>query len=234
MPDYKYIGDELHIFAEAVNWKDYWFGVIRKHVRGDVLEAGAGIGGNTGLFAELNDVELTCLEPDPVLSEQLANLTVKSGWQKCRVKCGTTLDLPLTPAYDTILYLDVLEHIEDDAGELERASSLLRKNGCLVILAPALGMLYSPFDKAVGHFRRYDRDMLRKIIPADLEEIKNCYLDSAGLVASLGNMLLLRQSVPDPGQIRLWDRYFVRISRIVDPAICNCIGKSVVGVWKKA
>ena len=58
--------------------------------------------------------------------------------------------------FDTILYVDVLEHIADDAAELARARRLLTPEGNLVVLAPAHQSLFSPFDAAVGHYRRYD------------------------------------------------------------------------------
>ena len=232
--NYKYIGRELDLFAEANNWKAYWIRAIQNYVQGEVLEVGAGVGNNSRRIAELRKISVTCLEPDPVLAEQLAE-TLKSldAADKCRVSIGTTEDLTNHRPYNTILYIDVLEHIDDDSGELDRASSLLDTDGYLVVLAPALNWLYGPFDKAVGHYRRYSRTSLRKIAPDDLTEIKIRYLDVFGFLLSLGNKLLLRQNLPTPEQIMIWDRWVVRASRIMDPAIRYCFGKTILGIWQK-
>jgi hypothetical protein len=100
-------------------------------------------------------------------------------------------------------------------------------------LAPALPWLFSPFDAAVGHYRRYTKASLRSIAPAGLRETKCIYLDSAGLLASLGNKLLLRSPIPSRAQIEFWDRAMVPISRYADRVLNHKIGKSILGVWQK-
>lgn len=232
--NYKYIGRELDLFADAGNWKSYWIKAIEKYIQGNVLEVGAGIGSNSKRFADLRMTSLTCLEADPMLAEQLAktiNAFIHNA--NCQTKVGTTNDLTGLRRYNTILYIDVLEHIDDDLGELDRASSLLNKNGYLVVLAPAFNWLYSPFDGAIGHCRRYSRRSLRKIAPEDLTEIKIRYLDAFGFFLSLGNKLLLRQTLPTSQQIRMWDQWAISVSRIIDPAIHNCFGKTILGIWQK-
>jgi len=132
-----------------------------------------------------------------------------------------------------LLYIDVLEHIEDDAGELARAGEFLRPGGHVVVLSPAHPWLYSPFDRAIGHHRRYTRTTLRALTPTGLDLVRLSYLDAVGLIASAGNRLLLRSAMPSPAQVAVWDRYMVRLSRVVDPLIGFSAGKSVLGVWRK-
>jgi hypothetical protein len=79
--------------------------------------------------------------------------------------------------------LDVLGHIEDDDAELRLAARYLRKGGHLIVLAPAHQFLYSPFDGAIGHFRRHCRRSLRAAAPPELSFVLLRYLDSAGLMA---------------------------------------------------
>jgi SAM-dependent methyltransferase len=136
-------------------------------------------------------------------------------------------------SFDTILYIDVLEHIEDDAAELGRARDLLRPGGRLIVLSPAYPRLYSEFDRAIGHHRRYTKGSLRALTPATLRLRRLAHLDVAGCVSSLSNALLLRQSLPTPGQIRLWDRVLVPCSRALDPLLGYGWGRSVVAVWEK-
>ena len=66
-----------------------------------------------------------------------------------------------------------------------------------------------------------------------LELVRMVYLDSVGFFASLCNRLILKSSMPTPGQIALWDRVMVRMSRWVDPCLGYAAGKSVLGIWRK-
>ena len=100
--------------------------------------------------------------------------------------CGT-LESLAGQQFDTIMYIDVLEHIDNDREELSRAASHLRPDGHLIVLAPAHQRLFSPFDTAIGHFRRYNRPMLRTISPASLRLERMRYLDCAGLILSAAN-----------------------------------------------
>jgi SAM-dependent methyltransferase len=221
-----YVGTELTIFREAVRWKAYWRGEIARYLRGAVLEVGAGIGANTAALATLARDRWICLEPDPALASRILLPSLRH-----EVVVGTIGELPLVPTFDTILYLDVLEHIEDDHGELLRAAGRLNPGGTLIVLAPGHQFLFSPFDRAIGHFRRYDRRSLRACVPAGLQEKKLVYLDSCGLVASLGNRLFLRSAEPNQRQILAWDTFLVPCSRWLDPMLSGRLGKSVLGVW---
>ena len=73
----------------------------------------------------------------------------------CEIRCGTTGDLAPDEMFDTALYIDVLEHIEDDTAEVARVCRHLAPGGHLIVLVPAHQALYTPFDAAIGHFRRY-------------------------------------------------------------------------------
>jgi hypothetical protein len=149
--------------------------------------------------------------------------------------CSRTLaDLVPDEKFNAILYMDVLEHIEDDEGELTRATSHLKTNGYLVVLAPALPWLYTPFDAAIGHYRRYTKSALRAIIPEGLSEEKIQYLDSIGMLASIGNRLFLKSATPHINQIRFWDRFLIPFSRIVDPVVGHSFGRSVLAIWRKS
>ncbi len=225
MPEVPYAGRELDIFAHAQRWKQYWSAQVTPYIAGDVLEVGAGIGANTPFLRSATQGRWVCLEPDPELFARLRETQPDS-------ILGTLADVA-DQRFDTILYIDVLEHIEDDATELKRAASLLRPNGRIIVLAPAHPWLFSPFDEAIGHFRRYHRAMLTAISPCRTERI--FYLDSVGLFASAANKLLLKQSMPTLGQIRTWDRWIVPISRgFADRMLGFRAGKTIVGVWKKA
>ncbi len=224
-----YAGAELAIFAKARNWKSYFRSRLREHIRGEVLEVGAGLGATTHVFDAVPVDRWVCLEPDPAMSLRLR--AEMGGAARFEVITGTVSDLAPGRAFDAVLYIDVLEHIEDDRAELARAGARLRQGGALIVLSPAHQWLFTPFDQAIGHYRRYTVDTLRALSPPGLRLGRLFYLDSVGLFASLANRLLLKQSMPTEKQILTWDRAIVPLSRRVDRILRYQFGKSVVAVW---
>lgn len=230
-----YVGQELDVFAHARNWKKYWSSEIRSYLTGDVLEVGAGLGVNTEFLKWCGVSSWMCLEPDPELACQMRDrFTRHPDLADCRVEIGTTETLGPAHRFDAVIYIDVLEHIEKDRQELASASGLLRSGGRLIVLAPAHQWLYTPFDSAIGHVRRYNRSSLSACTPSGCEIQRLVYLDSAGILASLGNRLFLGQRAPDLKQILFWDRNLVPISRLLDRLTMHLVGKSILGIWRKA
>ncbi len=229
-----YPGNELDIFKHAYNWKEYFSRHIRPYINGHVIEVGAGIGGTTRTLSCSNFKSWTCLEPDPHLVNKLsAFIDSNDRYDDYKLVTGELSDIDTPACYDTILYIDVLEHIENDAGELNRAVNFLSTNGTLVILSPAYQWLFSEFDEAIGHFRRYTKQTLTATIPPELEPVCIRYLDSVGVIASLANRILLHKSTPSTKQIVFWDKTIVPCSRVLDPLIQYSFGKSILGIWRK-
>jgi SAM-dependent methyltransferase len=230
-----YEGSELSLFSKAVNWKAYWSAKLAPFVKGRVLEVGAGMGANAAGLGIHHGGEWTLLEPDSALCEEIRG-KVRRGElpQQTRVIRGVLRDLALAPAFDTIVYIDVLEHIEDDRGELAEAVYRLNPGGHLIVLSPAYQLLFSPFDAAIGHHRRYDRVSLLAIAPPGLRLVKAFYLDSLGLLLSFTNRFLFRRSMPTPTTILVWDSIIVRLSRLTDPVLGFSAGRSVIAVWAKS
>ena len=228
-PEFRYVGSELELFKKARNWKAYWRARIAEFVRGDVLEVGAGIGANTLTLSSLMYDRWTCLEPDAVLA---ARIELPPGGRH-ETTVGTIADLNPDAKFNAILYIDVLEHIEDDRAEMDRAAGRLKPGGALIVMSPAHPFLFTPFDAAIGHFRRYTRASLQQVAPATLRVEKLVYLDAAGMLASAGNRMLLRSAMPTERQILIWDRLLVPVSRVIDRLFVGRLGKNVLGVWRK-
>lgn len=230
--DFVYQGSELELFARAVNWKRYWSAQVRPHLGTRVLEVGAGIGANTP-YLNRNGAEWLCLEPDRKMAESLAASVARGEVAASRVIAGKIVDLPDTPSFDSIVYVDVLEHIEDDAAELAQAARRLFAGGKIVMVGPAHSWLFSDFDRSIGHFRRYSPRSIEALRCADLELISIRQLDVVGIFASLANRLALKQRLPTAAQIEVWDRYLVPVSRVLDPLIAHRFGKSIMAVWRR-
>jgi SAM-dependent methyltransferase len=234
MTERSYEGSELALFGQAIRWKAYWAEAIGPFLKGRVLEVGAGIGSNLAALQTAPVVDWTLLEPDRGLCDRIGQrIAIGELPGKARAICGIMRDLPPTPDFDTVLYIDVLEHIEDDRGEVEQAIQRLSPRGHLIILSPAYQALFSAFDAAIGHHRRYSRRSLLALAPPQAKLVKAFYLDSLGVLPSMANRFLLRQSMPTPASITFWDRAIVPLSRFIDPLIGFNAGRSVVAVWSK-
>ena len=235
MNEHTYVGGELELFAHAHHWKRYWISKLRPFIRGAVLEVGAGIGTNTTILRDGTESRWVCLEPDPSLVAELKQkISASSTASTSEIVTGTIDSLTDGDSFDTILYIDVLEHIPDDRREVQKAACRLKPGGHVIVLSPAHAWLYSPFDKAIGHCRRYTTRALCRLTPPGLWVKKAFYLDSVGLLASTANRVLLRQSMPKPGQLRLWDNIMVPCSRLLDPFTAHRLGKSVVCIWERS
>jgi SAM-dependent methyltransferase len=227
----RYVGSELELFRDCVHWKAYVRDTLAPFLGGRVLEVGAGIGGTTRvLCAGTAAASWTALEPDPELFEELMrNLR---DLETVRPVLGTVDLIDAEQRFDSIVYVDVLEHVEDDAAELRRAARRLAAGGHLVVVSPAHPLLYTAFDRAIGHHRRYSSRALAALRPPGLSLAHHRYLDSVGLLASMANRAFLRQALPSERQLRIWDRWMIRGSRLLDPVLRYRVGKSIMVAWR--
>ncbi len=229
MPEDQHLHENLSIFREAINWKAYWSKAIAPHVGERVLEVGAGVGANTTLFLNSGENRFwVSMEPDLALVDRLKHAQTGTA-----IAASTVDAFAESAGFDTIMYIDVLEHIEDDKGEVLAASKLLAPRGKLIVLSPAYNFLYSEYDRAIGHFRRYSRKSLRALTPDSLRLTDLFCLDSVGLLLSLGNRVFLREKQPTRGQLLFWDRVIVPISRAIDPLAGFGFGRSIIAVWER-
>jgi hypothetical protein len=197
-----------------------------------VAEIGAGLGGTTPALYNEEIKSWLCVEPDLDLIKQIEkkmlNGIISSS---CKLHHGYSSDLD--EKFDSVLYIDVIEHIEDHVAEIKKASCLLNQAGKLFIIVPAHQYLFSPFDRKIGHHRRYNKELLKSIIPNDLSIEKLYYLDSVGFFLSLFNKYFLKQSLPTRKQIQFWDSFIIPISKILDPLLGFNFGKSLLLIAQK-
>jgi 2-polyprenyl-3-methyl-5-hydroxy-6-metoxy-1,4-benzoquinol methylase len=229
---YSYIGSELELFAAATNWRAYFSSLLAPFIGARVLEIGAGVGSNIPCLHTPAVRQWTSVEPDPDLARRITERITNGELPgTCRVLVGTIESVEEMLPFNTVLYIDVLEHIADDAAELNCAARHLAPGGNLVVLAPAHQFLFSRFDAAIGHHRRYNAASLTAVTPARCR-LRNCFmLDSFGFFASLANRFLLAATMPSARQIALWDKVLVPVSRVLDNVTGHKFGKSIVAVW---
>jgi len=229
---HRYVGSELELFATARNWKAYFSSVLAPFIGARVLEVGAGIGSNIPYLHTPAVSQWTSVEPDPGLARRITERIARGELPAtCQVLVGTIESVNTDSHFETILYIDVLEHIADDTGELACAARHLAPQGKLVVLAPAHQFLFSQFDAAVGHYRRYNATSLTALSPPGCR-LHACFmLDSAGFFASLANRLLLAAAMPSTRQIAFWDKVVVPVSRVLDNVAAHKFGKTIIAAW---
>jgi SAM-dependent methyltransferase len=122
---------------------------------------------------------------------------------------------------DTIVCLNVLEHIEEDAATLEDFASVLEPGGRLVLLVPAMPALYGSLDIHLNHFRRYDRAPLGELVTRagfDVQTLR--YLNRPGVFGWWLNSRVLKRRVLPRGQLAAfrWIQPLLRLEETSDPS----------------
>ncbi len=225
----KYPGAELDNFDKATIWRKYIFFQIKNYIKGNVLEVGAGIGSFTNNYKDLaNSITLSEIDHNNLLF-------IKKKFKKNDFIFTNVLTKNINDQFDTIMYLNVLEHIKEDSKELNEAFEKLRSNGHLIILVPAHNKLYSKFDEAIGHFRRYDLDFFKKIKIENSKLVKLHYLDSAGYFLYYLNKIFFKEEVyPSKLKIFIWDKLFTPITYFLDKILFFKFGKNILYIIKKS
>ena len=176
---------ELEFFDEAKNWRKYQFENVLKYINFSVLEVGPGTGNNVQYYRDKAS-EITLLE----INKHMAN-SLKFKFEEDKKVIVQNSDIySQERKFDTILYMDVLEHIEDDEKEINRALEQLKPGGNIVFFIPAYQFLYSDFDKAIGHVKRYNKHFFltfKKDKRISIIELK--YFDSIGFFMAVLNKL---------------------------------------------
>jgi len=133
--------------------------------------------------------------------------------------------------YDSIVMVNVLEHIPDDVGALRALKASLNPGGRIIVYVPAFNVLYSRFDRAIGHYRRYRRKTLALAFRrAGLEDARVHYVNGLGFFAWLVHARVLRQTPTRGWATRLYDRTAVPVLRRLEHDNPPPFGQSVLGV----
>jgi SAM-dependent methyltransferase len=221
------------LWANEANLTRYNRDIVKKlstHASSNsrVLEFGAGIGSLAQIWAKECNQKPICLEID----SNLQNII-----QERDFECYSALE-NIEGQFDLIYSSNVLEHVEDDQKALEQLYQKLKPGGVLALYLPAFNYLYSDFDAAIGHYRRYEKqDLISKLKNVNFA-IERCeYADSIGFFAWLttkGKKFDLSNRSNNDAKLRLYDRYIFPISNILDNfGMKYIVGKNLLAIAKK-
>ena len=224
-----YPGKELEIFDKAHFWRNYTYLLIKKFIGKKILEVGAGIGSFTKIYIkEKSDITLSEID-----SFNYETLKKNFNSQK-NVKVENKLIQQFDETFDTIFYISVLEHIENDTKEITDAIEKLEDKGHLIICVPAHNYMYSNFDKEIGHFRRYEMNFFDTLNLKNVNIKKKFFIDSFGhLLYFLNKLLFSKETYPSKLKVFIWDKIFIPITYIIDFLSFYKFGKNIICIIQK-
>jgi SAM-dependent methyltransferase len=225
---------ELDSLVDLYNYNQWIADSFYPFAKGSIMEIGAGIGTLSAYMTTVSD-HLTLVEPSPVLFEKLkTKFALDENVTPIQNTIETLLDVTNGQTFDAIVMSNVLEHIKDDRAALKILSDLLRPGGYLLLFVPALQVLFSDLDRAVGHYRRYhQKDLREKAATAGFEIVKLRYFDWLGAIAWWCANVLLKQTNINPNSAKLYDRFGIPVTRAVEHIISPPFGKNLILVAKK-
>jgi SAM-dependent methyltransferase len=221
--------------ADARNYIEWQIEPFIPYLQGRILEIGIG----HGSFAPLLRQYGSCvgIDIDQDSGTDARQRFPGDEFAVCDVLDESNLKNVPPNGADTIISINVLEHIEDDHRALGNLVETLRPGGYLLLNVPALMLLYNDLDRLAGHHRRYTKGRLRHLLsdrPVTIERL--CCFNSVGGLGWWLNSFKRYDSLNSDsvnGQVRFFDKYVVPISRTLDRLCRSWFGQSVVCVGRR-
>jgi len=231
MADFEYTGHDLDVMSIAKNYNKWILDCFHPYISGNVIEVGAGQGTMSQLIAKQCE-NFIAIEPDE---------------KNCRIICDKIKDFKHTKTFqgflsdfpkdkqkvNNIVYINVLEHIEDEVAELTMAKQLLSEsNGYLLIFVPAIQALYGAVDRQVGHYRRYSKKKLVDLLEnkLDMKIIKIKYFDIVGVIPWYILSCVLKLTGQNPTTVKLYDKLIVPIMSRLEKHLPTPVGKNIYAI----
>jgi 2-polyprenyl-3-methyl-5-hydroxy-6-metoxy-1,4-benzoquinol methylase len=233
-PSIEFTLEDQRQMTRATNYFAWQSRLVVRELGRRVVEVGCGIGNFTSLLLDREvvvalDCEEACVESLRERYPGQRNLhafTCDAGSAAFR---GLARFQP-----DSVVCLNVLEHIEDDRAALRGMAEIVVPGGVIVLLVPAFQALYGPIDRNLGHYRRYRRGSLAELAhTAGLEIVKLHYMNAVGFFGWWVNARLLKRETQSDGQIAVFDRLIVPVSSALEGAIPPPFGQSLLAVLRR-
>ena len=227
----EYFGKDLEAMSFAKNYHDWILSEFRDFLGNSVAEVGAGVGSFSELLLKTKIERLTAFEPSANMFPLLQAATGEDN--RCEAIQGFLANRPAEGLFDSVLYINVLEHIENDAAELRLARDSLHSGGHLIIFVPALPWLYSDVIRSVGHFRRYlKKPLLQLIQDTGLKVVRARYFDIAGILPWYISFVLLKNQMGG-ASVAIYDKLVVPIMRVAENILAPPVGKNLLIIARK-
>ena len=234
-----YAGRDLEAMSFARNYHRWILELFRPFLGRRLVEVGAGTGSFSEMLLELRPESLSLVEPSSGMYRQLTEhvARIKTGARVATyndIFAGVADRIAEEQRPDSVIYVNVMEHIEDDEGEMKIVRRTLADGGRAFVFVPALRWLYGSFDAQIGHHRRYTRrELEEKAERAGFRVLKSVYFDSAGVLPWWVKYRVLRSERMEPGAVKFYDDFFVPPLRRLEALVPPPIGKNILMVAEK-
>jgi ubiquinone/menaquinone biosynthesis C-methylase UbiE len=223
------LAETLDNLDGAGHYAGWIFELIEPHLGGEVLEIGAG----HGTFTEMLARKATRVVASDISERCVSRLRDRfRGEEQVEILHGSVDSAAAHGPFDTVVMINVLEHIEDDGGVLaELRSRVLQPGGRVVLWVPAFSFLYSDFDRRIGHYRRYTRSGLKAQLSQAGYQVQDIrYVNAVGAVAWLVLARFLRRTPTHGTPVKVFDKFFVPALKRLEQRWPPPFGQSVLAV----
>jgi len=215
-----------------VRYNRWMFERLRRWIGRSVLEIGSGIGNLSAFLVDRDRLVLTDTREE-YLSRLRQRFAGRPNVSVARLYLPDEDRAVAGQRFDTVICLNVLEHVDDDISALHAIRRLLGPGGRLVLLVPALQALYGTIDRALGHHRRYNRDGLADLLRATGYTLAHIeYFNLAGIPGWWWAGRVLRRETIPGGSLKLYDALvpLFRLERFIPWRV----GQSLIAIGEAA
>ncbi|TSC88378.1 MAG: type 12 methyltransferase [Microgenomates group bacterium Gr01-1014_16] len=191
------VGEQtLEIMNQAEYYNQWLYSLIRPWISGKVAEAGVGTGNFLNFFKRDN-ISITAIDINPSYLHQIARTHPKEDIFQFDLQ-SSILPARLRSKFDTVVTLNVLEHVPKISQAIKNIYAMLKPGGKAIILVPAFNFAYSSLDKNLGHVKRYSIGQINGLTRREgFQEIKSFYINPAGLIGwFIIGKILKKGSIP--------------------------------------
>ncbi len=222
--------ETLDILAAAKQYNQWIFDSFQHQLGERVLEIGCGIGTYTEMLFQ-HATHVTALDTVPAFIETLKSRVQPPAGKTLDARCQNILESTEgLGSYDAIVMLNVLEHIQHDALAVDTLKGLLRPGGRLILLVPALSGLYSDYDRAVHHFRRYEkRDLQALLLDAGMRVETLYYFNALGILGWWLQFCLLKRTTMQTRSVAVFDAVVPWV-RLAESIFRPPVGLSLIAI----
>ena len=223
----------LEALANACAYNNWIFSVFDEFVGNRVLEIGCGTGNLTRLLLEKAE-QVTAIDTHAAHLELLSRtVQVPHGHTLSIRNQNIVEDMTNLFGYDTVVLINVLEHLPEPEEALRRIYRALNPGGRVIVFVPALKFLLSPFDKLIGHYRRYTRESLEnQLSAAGFGLKKSVYFNFFGIAGWWWRFRFLKKEYFTAEAVVLFE-IVVPVLRAIESVVPPPVGLSVVTIGEK-